>query len=419
MNSEITKVFTLLIILLLLQLDVYSQCPTSIHINNQQDVDNFSIDYPECANQGWVTNITISGSDITDLSGLRDIVNVKSVLTWEKGNVRTFSTWNSLDSITKIRVLETDSTLTSFEGLEDVTNTIDFESYAPKINNLSALTNCNLRLFYFSSDSISTISGFNSITKMNMISIDNCPNLVSITGFQNLEDITTHLWLRWNNSLSDISGFQSLRQISNTLYIQYGQLNDFNDFSSLKLVGSTLLFENLPNLTDISILNQTDFLGSVQFKNNSELETCCVIKNLLRNGIIRNLGPIENNKTNCNNLFEIFNFCQDSDSDGIEDFNDNCVNSPNQTQSDYDNDGIGDGCDNCPLISNSNQNDMDGNGIGDACDNGINNTVQIQMGDLYIDSNVNGIILKSINGSCYRLIINDEGKLETYTFPCP
>jgi len=153
--------------------------------------------------------------------------------------------------------------------------------------------------------------------------------------------------------------------------------------------------------------------------NNPELEACCLIKKLLHDGIIRSVNTIENNKNNCNSLFEIFDFCQDTDSDGIEDINDNCINSPNHSQSDYDNDGIGDGCDNCPLISNSNQNDADENGIGDACDNGDNNTVQIQMGDFYIDSNVNGIILQSINGSCYRLVINDEGELETYACLCP
>ena len=59
----------------------------------------------------------------------------------------------------------------------------------------------------------------------------------------------------------------------------------------------------------------------------------------------------------------------DTDSDGVSDFNDNCVLIPNLDQLDNDSDLIGDACDNCPNVSNSNQADADNDGIGDACDN--------------------------------------------------
>lgn len=419
MKKGITTIITIMVMLFYIHMDLYSQCPTYISINSQQDIDDFSIDYPDCISQGWVTSITISGDDINDLSGLEDIIKVTNTLTWNEGKVKSFSTWSSLDSIHNLRVNVSDTTLTSFAGLEDVTNIYEFESYSPKIDDLSALTNNKFNRFYFSSDSITTITDFNSITEMAMIRIDNCPNLVSITGFQNLSTISQHFWLRWNDALSDISGFQSLQQVAAQFHIDRGEFVDLNDLPSLQLVGGTMIIEDLPNLTDIELLDQFYFIGSIRLLDNPELETCCLIKNLLRDGIIRSVSTIDNNKINCNSLFEIFDFCQDSDSDGIEDINDNCVNSPNQMQSDYDNDGVGDGCDNCPLVANSNQDDTDGNGIGDACDDGSNKTVHVQMGDFYIDSNVNGIILKSINGNCYKLIINDEGELETYLAPCP
>jgi hypothetical protein len=73
--------------------------------------------------------------------------------------------------------------------------------------------------------------------------------------------------------------------------------------------------------------------------------------------------------------------CDDSDNDGILDVDDNCKNTINSDQSDIDNDGFGDVCDddidgdgiensmdNCPLVSNPNQEDYDNDGIGDVCD---------------------------------------------------
>ena len=61
--------------------------------------------------------------------------------------------------------------------------------------------------------------------------------------------------------------------------------------------------------------------------------------------------------------------CTDTDTDGVCDEVDNCVNTPNPDQTDTDGDGVGDACDNCPAVINADQTDTDGDGVGDACDN--------------------------------------------------
>jgi hypothetical protein len=58
----------------------------------------------------------------------------------------------------------------------------------------------------------------------------------------------------------------------------------------------------------------------------------------------------------------------DADSDGVDDYLDNCSTEANATQDDPDRDFFGDLCDNCPGASNPDQADLNLDGEGDACD---------------------------------------------------
>ena len=71
----------------------------------------------------------------------------------------------------------------------------------------------------------------------------------------------------------------------------------------------------------------------------------------------------------------------DEDSDGVDDFTDNCISTPNADQLDDDGDGFGNACDNCPSLANEGQEDLDGDNIGDICDVCPNDEFNDQDGD--------------------------------------
>jgi hypothetical protein len=89
--------------------------------------------------------------------------------------------------------------------------------------------------------------------------------------------------------------------------------------------------------------------------------------------------------TNKNGVWDI---CEDSDADGIDGLQDNCINIANPDQNDSDNDGIGNVCedddndeilfinDNCPYVFNPDQKDTDSDGVWDTCDSDDNRILE-------------------------------------------
>ncbi len=99
----------------------------------------------------------------------------------------------------------------------------------------------------------------------------------------------------------------------------------------------------------------------------------------------------------------------DTDSDGLFNCSDNCIDVANADQADTDGDGIGDACDNCPTLSNANQVDSDGDGVGDLCDNCPSSYNPDQT-----DANSNGIGDVCESGLCLTIPgdANGDGKVD-------
>lgn len=99
----------------------------------------------------------------------------------------------------------------------------------------------------------------------------------------------------------------------------------------------------------------------------------------------------------------------DSDGDGICDEVDNCASQFNPIQSDTDNDGVGDSCD--PDF-------IDVQNIGLGTD--IPKTkLHLKNGKLFLDKNSGSLMMKSPDGSCWLLAIDNSGNISSTKVDCP
>lgn len=417
----IIKYIFMLSINIFVLINANSQCPSNISLGDQTSIDNFSSTYPDCVSQGWVERISINSysSPIVDLSPLQSITSVREELDLGQTDITDFSTWSTLDTIKTLRLRSQNINLVSLAGLQNLESLTQLISSAP-LNDISAIYNQELNFLQLWESNVTTVSGFNSISEMSDINIQNCPLLTSITGFQSLTKLQRSLIIQRNFLLNDLSGLSNLENLGGGINIYDTQLTDLSDLAKIKVLSWVYRVQNNDLMTDVSALSNLLYASSIDFNNNDLLSQCCLARSLQLSGIVSEI-LIENNNVNCKDILDVLNYCADTDGDGVSDLNDNCSNSANPNQEDFDNDGLGNGCDNCPLVSNPGQTDSDGDGLGDVCDNnnldvfGIKN----ELGDFIVESNIHGMVLKSVSGNCFRIIVGDTGNLETYPVVCP
>ena len=452
--------FIFLVFLIFFQTNfMLSQC-NWVTISNQTEMDNFS-----CSK---VTSLEITNNDssnpITDYSNLSILDTVLESLDVQdfnlgntnlvfpnlkfasEINISNISTLQELSFTVLDSVVDFDSSCGSIKSID-----LSFLRHADRISihngsnveilnlalieyintfKLNSLTNANFSIqglekltyiyvFYLSNTNVNNLSFLpNSLPPPNFY-ISNCFNLTDISYFQNKTQIEL-----LNLKNCPISDFSPLNQVQESRLIELNNLPNLINLDFLKnlvvINGSFRIMDN-PSLTNIDSLKNLRSTYSLLIENNSSLSNCCILEFLMRTNTFSSIS-LKDNGTNCESLFQVFNTCQDIDSDGKYPPNDNCPEDYNPNQDDVDSDNVGDLCDNCPNIYNPDQEDTDQDGIGNVCDGNVNGDdpkVKIDNSDLIILNNQRGIVLKNKLDDCYRITVNKLGKINVIKISCP
>ena len=221
----------------------FSQCPANISLFSQEDIDNFSTDYPNC-----------TGADL------------RLVINGQNSNIQNL---NGLSVLTLLESLELyDTQLTNFQGLNNLSRIFVF---------IRILNNDQL-IDFSGMDALANISGFMDVYDNNLLS--------SFDGLDNLGGIDGKFVVGGNIGLQSLSGLNNLTNVGGTLSISNNlALEDISGLESLELVGSGAADEfrlfNNPSVTSLlGLENLTTINGNLRIEHNNSLESIAGLSSL-------------------------------------------------------------------------------------------------------------------------------------------
>ena len=281
--------------------------------------------------------------------------------------------------------------------------------------------------------------------------------IVDLRGFMNFKKIIGNLTITECDKLQSLDGLDSIKYIGGNFDLALLEnLRDISALSHLDSIGGNFTLGTCELLESIESLNNLQKVdGSINIYSNAKLKECCCMYPFLLNQKPNSGLSLTGNLTSCLNA-NLGTECVDTDGDGIINLYDNCKTIFNLRQDDIDSDGIGDVCDNCPLNFNPDQINTDGDSRGDVCDNcpdvnsgntsdsdndGIGNPCEnnagaqsafvglsiaapkaklhVNDGDVLLTNIHRGVIMKSPNGSCFRIKVNNDGTIKSVKINCP
>jgi hypothetical protein len=188
------KHILLLGLTILLTINAISQSclPEGIYIRNQEDIDNFQINYPNCTDVEGFVDISDSHNTIENLNGLSSIETIGGYLRISSIDVINFSGLDNLQTVGGYLSITSNDYITDLTGLDNLT-TID--------GNLDIKWN----------DSLSNCRGLEYLTSLggNLI-IDYNNSLTTLAGIQNIDTLSIANLTITNNALLNTCNISSI-----------------------------------------------------------------------------------------------------------------------------------------------------------------------------------------------------------------
>jgi len=255
-----------------------AQCST-ISLITQQEVDNFKVNHPNCTQIQGNLNIGGAGSDIVNLDGLNEVVEVTGQFNIDAAeSLVNFKGLDLLASIGGNLRVWNNPVLVNFDGLQSLKSIGGL---------LSVKANAGLKDFV----------GLEEIKKLGRLFVANNGALVNFKGLNQLDTL-------WNIS-GNIEANGGLVISNNAL------LQSLSDLSNLKTVASSInLFEN-PLIVSFDGLDNIDYktINGLNINNNMMLDNC-KFDNICRY-LDEQVGPytITNNFNQCKDVNAVMDAC--------------------------------------------------------------------------------------------------------------
>jgi hypothetical protein len=254
---------------------------------SQADIDNFLLDLSNCTELEG--NVTISGSDITNLNGLNVLTSIGGSLSI--GINAALTNLTGLDNLTSIGgdlSIYSNETLTSLTGLEGLTSIgggldISGSVALTSLTGLDNLTSIGGGLNIGSNGALIDLMGLEGLTSIggSLYIGWNAATLTSLTGLNNLTSIGDYLTIDGNASLTNLSGLEGLTSVGGDVYISGYSLTNLTGLESLTSIGGYLDIAYTVSLTSITGLeNVTSIGGFLYIVNNDALTSLTGLDNI-------------------------------------------------------------------------------------------------------------------------------------------
>mgnify|MGYP001138399013 CR=1 FL=1 len=241
--------------------------PQGIAFTSQSQIDNFQTNYPGCTEiEG---DVTINGSNITNLNGL-------SVLTSIGGNLTVGRNWNTNPSLTSLTGLEN---LAFIGGHLLIHNSISLTS----LTGLDNLTIIEGNLSIWGNNALVSLTVLSNLTFVGGgLNIYSNTALASLTGLENLSSIGGNITIQQNNALTSLMGLENLSSIGGSLRIgENDALASLTELVGLIIIeGGLSIFSNLSLVSLMGLENLVSIGGGLSISGNNALTSLSELENV-------------------------------------------------------------------------------------------------------------------------------------------